>query len=465
MRFFRDAPRWLLLAALFYAPWDYGGTTERGIITLNWLLGTTLALWIIGSVLLFVFRREWPARVPWLLAVLCLLLLITGWWMVLNAKAIYDSEHYLFVAVRSVLPSAPGSVDRAVSTAWMIRATTLLGTVCMVADLFRNPRWLLRIWSVMGAAGGSIAFLGLVQKASGAKMIFWRAVDQPVETFFATFFYHGNAGAFLNLTLPLTIGLAVRACTRPSRSFVRALWLTMAIVSMVAAFSNTSRMGQVLAALLLIALAAAFSRQTWGAVRGSGWATAGMGVLALILAAAIVSQTSRVDRSWKRWEEITRTIPQDARWIVPGIAVRALPEAGWMGFGPGTFHVIFPYYTAASDRGVSGFWFHLHQDYLQTLLEWGWWGGGLWALLSFGGMMTGLRSRMAAGESWSPRQRLLSALLLLALGSVALHALVDFPLQVASIQTYAAAYLGLCWGSSRWAEGAERGGGSEGVAP
>ena len=372
--------------------------------------------------------------------------------MAINAHAIYDSEEDMFVRVASILPGMTGSVDQAVSAAWMLRATTLVGALWIVADAVRDPTWLLRLWTTIGSVGGSIALLGLMQKATAAPMIFWRAVEQPVLTFFGTFYYHGNAGAFLNLTLPVTIGLALRAFGGRGRALVRALWLTLSIVSVVAVFSNTSRMAQLLAAGIILALLIGLIPMGFKAVRRLEWKGALVGCLAVMIALVAVVQTSRLDRSLKRWEQITETVPLDGRWLASAAALRPVPEAGWFGFGPGTFHVMFPYYTAGVDKRLGGFWLFLHQDYLQTILEWGWIGSALWGGLFFGGIGVGIWNRYhgARAEQWLPRQRLLLPLVLLGIGSVAVHALVDFPLQIASIQLYAATYLGICWGSTSW---------------
>jgi hypothetical protein len=104
------------------------------------------------------------------------------------------------------------------------------------------------------------------------------------------------------------------------------------------------------------------------------------------------------------------------------------------------------------DERAQGDWLFLHNDYLQTLMEWGWIGGLLWAGILFGGMIVAaqsLRDKPRASR-WFPRQLLLLPLAIVALGGVALHALVDFPLQISSIQLYTATYLGICWGAGRW---------------
>jgi hypothetical protein len=57
---------------------------------------------------------------------------------------------------------------------------------------------------------GLLLLFGLVERASAAQGIF-REKSAPKSTFFATHFYHANAGVFINLTLPLVTGRAILA--------------------------------------------------------------------------------------------------------------------------------------------------------------------------------------------------------------------------------------------------------------
>src|SRR5207249_3485512 len=196
----------------------------------NWLLLATLILWAIELIV----NRRWPRFPRPLLFLICALIGMGGW-MVLNARSIYDSDFSAFVPLRNFAPPLSGSVDYANSAAWMLRGALLLGTILFVSDLSQSSRWLLRLWYVIGVVGGSIAFLGLLQKATGAQMIFWQPPPPPeygVATFFATYFYHGNAGAFLNLVWPLSAGLVIRAFTSQSQPGMRALWTIVLIVTL-----------------------------------------------------------------------------------------------------------------------------------------------------------------------------------------------------------------------------------------
>jgi hypothetical protein len=337
----------------------------------------------------------------------------------------------------------------------MIRAALLLGTILFVADLSQSNRWLLRLWYVIGLVGGSIAFLGLLQKATGTLMIFWQPPppDQVrVTTFFATYFYHGNAGAYLNLVWPLSAGLVIRAFASGSHPWMRAMWTTVFLTTMAAVLANTSRMSQLIALLLLVAICVQFGPFLLGKLSG-GKSVALAGALAVGLALFAFAQASHFEQALNRWQLQTEHIPNDARWQASRVAVRALPDAGLFGFGPGTFRVVFPTYNRTGSVEVPGKWRFLHEDYLQTVLEWGWVGGILWALLFFGGITLSIRAyKERAKQEWTPRRRVLQPLVIIALTGAAVHALVDFPIQIESIQLYMATYLGLCWGSMLWKE-------------
>jgi hypothetical protein len=447
----RAASRSILFAALVYAPWAYGSTTSTGIQTTNWILLAALALWTLE---LLISRRR--PQFPQVLALLAAALMCIGDWMAFNASSIYDSEFSLFVPLGNFAPSFAGTVDYAISAAWMFRAALLLGTTLFVSDLSQSNRWLLWLWYVVSLVGGSIAFLGLLQKATGAQMIFWQSPPPPefgVSTFFATYFYHGNAGAFLNLVWPLSAGLVIRAFTSRSHPGMRALWTIVLILTIGGVLANTSRMAQLVALVLLILIGLQSGPALIRHLSGAQKSVAIAGALAIVLALIALAQAIHLEQPLNRWRSVGERMHTDARWQASRIAMSALPQVGFFGFGPGTFRVVFPGYNVTSGGAVAGTWRFLHEDYLQTVLEWGWLGSGLWAVLFFGGIAVAIRSyKRCAKREWTTRRRLLQPLAILAVVGVAIHALVDFPFQIESIQLYVATYLGICWGSGLWRE-------------
>jgi Na+-translocating ferredoxin:NAD+ oxidoreductase RnfA subunit len=445
--FLRSVSRWIFFAALVYAPWAYGATTSASIQIINWVLLAALVLWAIE---LLVSRRT--PQFPRLLFFFTAALICVGGWMVFNAKSVYDSDFFVFVPLHNFAPPVAGSVDYPISAAWMVRGALLLGIILFVADLSQSNRWLLRLWYVIGLVGGSIALLGLLQKATGAQMIFWQPPTPwplRINTFFATYYYHGNAGAFLNLVWPLSSGLVIRAFASGSHPWMRAMWTSVFLLTIAALLANTSRISQVLALLLLFAICVQFGPLLLRKLSG-GKSVALAGALAIGLALIALAQAVHLEQPLKRWQTESQRISTDARWRAFRVAMGAVPDARLCGFGPGTFRVVFPTYNIESANQAPGTWRFLHDDYLQTVLEWGLLGSSLWALLFFGGIAIGIHSYHRRRRVWMPRRAVLQPLVVIALLGVAVHALVDFPLQIESIQLYVATYLGLCWGSMLW---------------
>src|SRR5260370_8634251 len=200
-------------------------------------------------------------------------------------------------------------------------------------------------------------------------MIFWQtAPPWGATTFFATYYYHGNAGAYLNLIWPLIAGLAVRAFTQPSHPGMRALWVSVLILPLAAVLANTSRMAQLMRVLLLRALCVQLGTALLRKVSHGEKNIALAGVIAILLTLFALGQATHLEQPLNRWQSVTKRISSDARWQASRFAIGALRDLGFFGVVPGTFRVVFPSYNNVANKPAPGPWSFLHQNCLQPVL-------------------------------------------------------------------------------------------------
>lgn len=435
-----DAPRWLLLVTLIYAPWAYGCTVRWAIDLLDILMAVIVGTWLLGCAA----RRQRPPLAPVLL-VGVLILFGLGWGMAANAHLRHDVARPAFEPVAPLVAMLPGSVDRSASVVAMWRISGLLGILLFVADFSKRPEWRKRLWWTIAGTGTSIVFLGLLQRASGIPLLFPH-MDRGHATFFGTYFYHGNAGSFINLILPAVAGLLLLSLRKAVDNLGRLLWVPATLLAVAGALLCNSRAAAAIAMLLCAALLG------WGVWRGrlilarrEAWIYAGVVLGVAVAAVAAIGPEATLNK-WRQFG--SQLNAENPRLLAASAAWQMFGDAGPFGFGPGTFALAFPHYTGFLGDAIRGVWRYAHQDYLQTAVEWGWVGATLWAVLFAGGWRGAL---FAAGRAdLAHEDRTLSFVATVALSGVALHALVDFPLQIASLQLYVAVYLGLGWGSRHW---------------
>lgn len=441
-----DAPRWLFLAILVYAPWAYGCTTPFTIDLLEFFLYAASLLWFTG----LAFRTDRPAIPPF--TILCAAILLwQGWWMAANAQFYHNPNSHEFFRVPSFVPWAPGAVDGQVAFAMMMRVTGLLFAFFIACDMAAFPAWRWRIWWTVGLTSLSLLLLGLLQKATDAPMIFWEARNAGTELFFATYYYHGNAASYINLVFPLVAGLAILSIRDEDAHGTRALWISTLFLLIAGAAVNVSRSGQVVTLLLIVSCAISAARQVENGPETFA-ARAAIGVYAAVGLAALVALVLSAgwERPFEKWHLLQHQFTgENPRLLANRAAMRMLPDAGWFGFGPGEFALAFPHYTQALGRGIAGTWRYTHQDYLQTLIEWGRFGAFFWASFFLGGLAKCFINSQSRALSRADRLLLFGAGL--GLTGAAIHAFVDFPFQIASLQLYIGTYLALGWSSSRWA--------------
>ncbi len=462
-RYCITAARTLLLGAIVLASADYGLTRESGITRFNQWAGVTFVVWLVGLICSRRLPRLPLSVYPGVVGVLVVGGLSTGlaWVGVLledrfDYPAYYD-KWLIF-----------GAIDFELAVAAMIRTSALLGVFLVALDLFSSRRWtraLILTWAV--SALGMVLFFAL-QRTVGGPFQLSSELSPRVPLAFAGFRYWGNAASYLNLSWPLLAAVAAHLISA-DRARGWTLWLGAAAIVFASLFLNVSKAGNFLGAVGAILFAGLLGVQAYRRSGSAAFRISPATVLACVIPLAVIVTSLIYALPKERWESLMASdASRDGRVVAYGYFVQMLPDASWLGFGPGNFKVVYWDYVGHDPiMRTTPFWV-AHQDYLQTVTEWGYAGTAFWAWLFL--IPSVALARLALGRdpglprrrdeyaySWTEHLRLAWEALpdarspIVAVGAsvaiilTALHAIVDFPMQIASLQFYFLLWMALGW--------------------
>ena len=377
-----------------------------------------------------------------------------GWTLALFPSALVERSSGAILPLDSELLTSFGSIDQQASTQTMLTVSILFMSFLMTTHFARRRGGRIIIAVGVTVAGLITAIAGLWLQTTADRTELWQVAHAP-SSVFGLFWYHGNAGAFLNLTWPVGIWLFMTLIQNRQRSFLKQVSLALLVVSVltqiIAVFVNVSKMGHLILVLefaLLACIALRLHlRQHW-LDRSNVLRLASCAALVLTLVAAGAWLTGASD-SWSRWSIFSgRGFDDPSRRHAAEMAIKIGTEAGWTGTGPGTFEWISPHYAVLDPVLAPCRWRYAHNDYTQFFAEWGLLGCALLGatlILPVTRLLTDAFTACSKRKhsSMSYQRRLGLLCFGITIFAVLIHASVDFPLQIMAIQFQLAVISGL----------------------
>ena len=464
VRLYRDSDSFsgiLICFMIVFSPWAFGTTQPATMLLMNltaYVLGVLLALkWFLRA-----FRgyepRRWsghptPGTIFLTRALAAFTLIILGYCLIsaINARASWREmdgtfayfeaiswlpqsyarenswrvfRNYLalacfFWAVRDWVQGVSGKEERGLR-----KATTAAPTE---APAYLPQRLRLLLW-VLCLNGALLAVESIAQRLSGTSKLLWLVeprIHKDAFTQLGPYAYRSNGAQYLNLVWPVCLGFwwTLRRELRhrgPSASRRQArrthLLLVGALLMATTALISGSRAGAAVAvggAVIATVILLIRSRRQPVAVK--------VGVLvffAAMLATAIYIGSGEIGKRFQSFSE-----DYDSRDAIYETGRRIHQEFPWFGTGPGTLEAVFQMY-----RSTDEYWpAQLHNDWLETLLTFGW----------VGSLPIALAFACAFGRWFLPggiySNWRMTALIWLALAGCMAHARYDFPFQIYSI--------------------------------
>lgn len=371
-------------------------------------------------------------------------------------RYVSDGQTWSLVPVAHVM-WLPTGVDAPFARSNPFRSLLVLVSlwllVCSVHTGFTRRQSFRILFAVLSINGALLTLLGVAEKMTVATKIYWRYAPSSEEVT-SSFIYRNHAGAYFNLVVAVTVGLAgwhyrryLRRLEGPARTILFSF--LSGFVSLMVIFSQSRAATGV---LFLFALASAvgyllhFLSQQAGRRSRQGMIVLGS-ALACCTIVGLISLRSDVVRS--RFEQLAHS--PSATSQERAIAQRAgadMLRGNWIfGWGAGCFRYGFPIYQQRYpdiyqwSNGTHKYWEHVHDDLLETPIELG----------VVGSLPLVIATAWAIAALWRRRawKNFLSYGLLTACGLALLHACVDFIFQCpAVLLTWAV----LLVGASRWSQ-------------
>ena len=425
------------------------------LLAMAWLAGYLTGRFALTDA----FRRaRWAllAGALWLLLVgLQFVALPAGWVEVLSPRA-YEAHALAAGALGHALAATLTlSVEPHATRDFWFKTVAYGCMFCLTLLVVDSRRRLELLLKTLVVCGTLQALYASVMVLSGLEYGFFirKFIGQGNAT--GTFVNRNHLAGYLNLCLAAGIGLmisklggeAVHTWRQRVRSIARLL------------LGEKTRL-RIYLVVMVIGLVLTRSRMGNAAFFAGTLITGGIGLLlmrnaprsTMLFLASIVALDLLIVGTWFGVDQVAKRIqqtevttnvdnllPTEDRDEVDRLALNYAKDYLLTGSGGGTFYVVFPAY---SNRGITGFFDHAHNDYLQLLTETGVPGLALCVLIV---LMAAVQALTTLRRRSDPLMRGTAFGVALAICWLAIHSTVDFNMQIPANALTMTVMLALAW--------------------
>lgn len=325
------------------------------------------------------------------------------------------------------------SVDRFVSLIYVLRLLSYAGIFYLAVIAGRDPQRARIGVSIVALSGFLYAIYGLFDYWSGSRTVLWYSKTAYLEDVTGPFINHNSFATYLGLSTLAALVLAMNSLSRIElhddlyrrvsgavNFLTKRIPLLLVVFVLLTALLLTHSRGGLSAAVfgnVVLIIAIAVAPGAGRLRRVTKWSI--IPCMLLIVGAIVISGGATMNRF------LGGDIESNTRLVVDQLTLQAISDYPLVGIGLGSFASVFPVYQLAP----LGAYFDLaHNDYLQNALELGIPAAA--ALLAALGWLVwscvnGIRNRQ--------RDVIYPCLGLAVTALVALHATVDFSLQIPAV--------------------------------